>query len=348
MASDDNLIPVFVPSLAQLLALHEEKKGSPLTEDEVRSLRDEAPCIMTPKSFTATQTKSLGFRDVNPKNCWADWQRLRVQLTGVGSLPKLVMCILGALESKAQFEQILAEDEVQHEFSERDTRMEEAFRAASCGRGSTLTPEDSQAIAEHSLVLYIISDNFPESYAQDTSRWYLRLGRRLLEAGAVAMKCETSGIAHGKSHWIELAAACEVPEDGWSEERLRDFWTSLLSAFVQFPIEAKGDLYTCGMHLLGMPDVIVAQSLMQEAIPDSHSIVDEAVYLFNAFCLYLLSECPEGEFAPGHSFQPDLEFPSFRLEWEPCQGYAEDDLSFNPYGRWRFAKLGKNAPNRGK
>jgi hypothetical protein len=238
MASDDNLIPVIVPSLAQLLALHEEKKGSPLTEDEVRSLRDKAPCIMTPKSFTATQTKTLGFRDVNPENCWADWQRLRVQLTGVGSLPKLVMCVLGDLESKAQFEQILTEDEIQHKFSERDTRMEEAFRAASCGRGSTLTPEDSQAIADHSL--------------------------------------------------------------------------------------------------------------LQEALPDSPLIVNEAVYLFNAFCLYLLSECPEGEFAPGHSFQPDLEFPSFRLEWEPCQGYAEDDLSFNPYGRWRFAKLGKNAPNRGK
>lgn len=345
MANDDEeLIPVFVPYLAQVIALYAEKKGSPLTEYEVYSARDKAPCIMTPKSMAAKLPNRLGFRDVNPRNCWVDWQRLRVQLTGAGSLPKLVLCFLGDLESKPLFEQILAEGDTAFEFSERDPNMEEAFVASQPGKGSTLSKEDSDAITDHSLVLHILSDEFPESYALETSRWYLRLARRLLEAGAVAMKCESSDIAHGKNHWIELANACEVPEGGWSNDLLRRFWMSLFSAYVQFPIQSGGDFYTCGMHLLGKPDVIIKQSLLQEALADKASVVPEAIYLLETFCIYLLSESPEGDFAPGNTFQPDLEYASFRLDWEPCHGYAEDDLSFNPYGRWRFASLGKNTP----
>ncbi|PZM79346.1 MAG: hypothetical protein DKT66_22995 [Candidatus Melainabacteria bacterium] len=37
--------------------------------------------------------------------------------------------------------------------------------------------------------------------------------------------------------------------------------------------------------------------------------------------------------------QPDLEWPSFRVIWEECTGYEQDDLFYNPYERWRFTAL---------
>ena len=61
-----------------------------------------------------------------------------------------------------------------------------------------------------------------------------------------------------------------------------------------------------------------------------------AVKLFTAFALYLLAECPEGEFASGHTFRTGNKAPRYRVEWEPCIGYDEDDFFFNPFGRWRF------------
>ncbi len=75
--NDDELIPVFVPALGAVLINAEDKKGEPLTPDEVLSIRDNAPCIMMQNDVARQMAESRGYDDIDPENCWYDWQQLR-------------------------------------------------------------------------------------------------------------------------------------------------------------------------------------------------------------------------------------------------------------------------------
>jgi hypothetical protein len=319
MAENDKLVPVFMPSLGVMLAQAEKVKGGPLTAQEVERIRDECVCVMMAADQAEQIAVSRGYRDVEPRNCWADWHRLRVQLTGNGYLPKIVLCVLGNGGLRRQWEPILQSGGIEHEWADADERMPRAFQASAAGYGRSLGRDDLAAIAGHAEVLYLLSRNFTAQEAAEVSTSFLHLGGRLLEAGAVAMKCESSGIAHSRARWRELAAASSSAP-----------WPALLRAYVQTPILGDDEYRSCGLHLLGQPDLIVSRSLLSDA--------DRVVNLFLAFALYLLSECPAGQFAPGHTFHADADSPRYRVMWEACAGYAEDDFFFNPFGRWRFAE----------
>jgi hypothetical protein len=106
---------------------------------------------------------------------------------------------------------------------------------------------------------------------------------------------------------------------------------------VAYPIgTAGGDSCTCGMHLLGAPDLIVSDQVLKQTARARQSTASAAAELFQIFGLYLLSECPIGRFASGHTFCVAADAPRYRVVWEPCTGYGEDDFFFNPFGRWRF------------
>jgi hypothetical protein len=328
MAENETLIPVIIPPLATLLAHAEATKRSRLTESEVVRIRDEAQAIMLPRAMAEHMAESRGYRDVEPKNCWADWHRLRVQLTGNGCLPRIVLCVLGGADLLSKAQPILEAEGIEHEWSERDQRMVPAFKASACRYDSSLEAEDLANIAGHASVLYVLSKNFTAQEGPVVSRLFLRLSRRLLEAGGLALKCESTGIAHGRSRWLALAREAEGD----------DFWSALLRAYVQMPISNGDDYYTCGMHLLGKPDLIVSDTLLREAHGSTKNHGYTAVKLFGIFALYLLAQCPEGQFKSGDTCATDAESTSFRVVWEDCTGYDEDDFSFNPFGRWRFAK----------
>ena len=74
MSDETELIPLFVPPLAAILASTEQKKGSPLNPAEVMALRDKATCIMMTTADAEKMDGSRGYRDVNPQNVWADWR----------------------------------------------------------------------------------------------------------------------------------------------------------------------------------------------------------------------------------------------------------------------------------
>ena len=64
----------------------EDKKGSPLTETEAIRIRDKAPCVMMKVADAAKLEETRG-RDIDPENCWHDWQKLRDELGRTPSLP---------------------------------------------------------------------------------------------------------------------------------------------------------------------------------------------------------------------------------------------------------------------
>ncbi len=81
MTPEERLIPVIMPSLAAILSDAEQKKGSPLTEAEVVRIRDAAPCVILRESAVAALEEKRGYRDIDPDNCWQEWQHLRTQLS---------------------------------------------------------------------------------------------------------------------------------------------------------------------------------------------------------------------------------------------------------------------------
>jgi len=79
-AGDEQLVPVFVPALSAVLLSAEDKKGEPLNHDEVIRIRDKAPCIMMAAADARKMDESRGYRDIDPENCWYDWQHLRREM----------------------------------------------------------------------------------------------------------------------------------------------------------------------------------------------------------------------------------------------------------------------------
>ena len=77
---DDELVPVFIPSLTVLLLHFEQKKGKPLTEAEVLSIRDNATIVMMHRSGADELATSRGYDDLDPERAWEEWQGVRRQL----------------------------------------------------------------------------------------------------------------------------------------------------------------------------------------------------------------------------------------------------------------------------
>jgi uncharacterized protein YeaC (DUF1315 family) len=84
--ADEQLIPVFIPALAPLLVRAEQLKGAPLTEEEVLRVRDNAICVMMTAQQKAATEEQRGYQDIDPENCWAEWQELREELKQDGNL----------------------------------------------------------------------------------------------------------------------------------------------------------------------------------------------------------------------------------------------------------------------
>jgi hypothetical protein len=80
MNQEDNLIVYPIPSLVATLLNREQAKGSPLTEEEVLAIRDTAPSVAVTREEAAKVDEGRGYLDIDPENCWAEWQRARIEL----------------------------------------------------------------------------------------------------------------------------------------------------------------------------------------------------------------------------------------------------------------------------
>ena len=74
------LIIYISPSLIATLLNRERAKGSPLTEEEVIQIRDNCPAIALTQEDARRVDESRGYLDIDPENCWEEWQRARLEL----------------------------------------------------------------------------------------------------------------------------------------------------------------------------------------------------------------------------------------------------------------------------
>ncbi|MCG7391900.1 hypothetical protein MHY87_03145 [Microvirga sp. ACRRW] len=70
---------VFVPALVAILTQMEERKGSPLNQEEVEKIRDHfLPQAMRVSPKAAEKlAEERGYDDVDPEHCWEDWLALK-------------------------------------------------------------------------------------------------------------------------------------------------------------------------------------------------------------------------------------------------------------------------------
>ena len=80
--SEHKLVLTFVPPLITVLLFREKSKGSPLTEQEVLEIRDQAIVIALPKEAALQLAERRGYQDIDPDHCWEQWQRARIDLNG--------------------------------------------------------------------------------------------------------------------------------------------------------------------------------------------------------------------------------------------------------------------------
>ena len=77
---EDRLIITHIPSLVATLLNKERAKGSPLTQEEVETIRDDAPAkVLTPEQRAAVD-EGRGYDDIDPELAWEDWQVARIEL----------------------------------------------------------------------------------------------------------------------------------------------------------------------------------------------------------------------------------------------------------------------------
>lgn len=171
----------------------------------------------------------------------------------------------------------------------------------------SLTDADIERINTHTYTLYLIGKEGSIERAQHM----LQLSADLIRAGGLAVKVETTGIAHSARDWLTLANDQQP--------------AALYQAYVTF-VSGENSVYSCGMHNLGFPDAMVSST-----VPAS-----DAADLLETFLVYMLQEQPT--FRTGETFSTAADMPSYTLQHVPCTLYPHDDPFYNPYGMWKLIK----------
>jgi hypothetical protein len=250
----------------------------------------------------------------------------RAMETGVDGGSQHVLCVVGVdldFDRLAELTERVGGPEVALDYDacqhEPDPRMVKAFEVSADRVAPSFGEEDRAAVAEHRAVAYVVGPLVPAQQAVEASRRMLAVTAALLRAGATAAKAESSGIAHGRRRWLELADAVA---DATEPAVLAPL---LYAAFVRRPLSDGALFYSCGMHLLGEADVELTAA-------------DDEVGLewMDALAGYLLVERGSAGIADGDTFGLGPNSPRRLLHHQPCERYPPDDLMHNPYGYWRL------------
>ena len=170
------------------------------------------------------------------------------------------------------------------------------------------TAADEEAVVRHQSVLYVLSPPLMPDTAVTISTAALFLVEALMRAGAVAVKGESAGVAHGLARWPELtlqASAALTAGDDVAVSR------ACRLAFAKRPLEAEKYLESVGFHLVGLPEVYVAKNLgnARQVVAIMDAVADEMTQ--------------HGRDAALKKRQAALSF---------ATKFAPDDFKFNPYG----------------
>lgn len=187
-------------------------------------------------------------------------------------------------------------------FESADKRMAQAFRAA----GPQLSEPLLKQIERHRSVLYLISFELNLAGANAL----MRAASAVLDAGGLAVKVESAGLAHTAAQWQEFCGA-----------------QAQHSAHQAFVVYVSGlSTYSCGMHNLGLFDAST------DAADPAQS--HDAVELLRNFNWYQISESPQLQM--GQSFATQQAGPVYQLGLTAAR-FMPTDPFYNTFGTWQLA-----------
>ncbi|MEO1266515.1 MAG: hypothetical protein AAFX99_00360 [Myxococcota bacterium] len=199
--------------------------------------------------------------------------------------------------------------------------MVRAFMCFADRVSPSMTQYDWDAVEGHTSVAYIITPVLTRETAVAHSRTLLQLVGVLFErCGAVAIKNESSGIAHGRERWLEYV------ELNCSDDP-KVFGLALYKAWVRRPLRHAHMVYSCGMHLLGHPDIELESGDAAEAVA--------WIELLGLTMVALQPTRPllDGEGIRNEGGERRV------MQRTKCQRHPADNLFFNPYGYIRLGPL---------
>lgn len=142
----------------------------------------------------------------------------------------------------------------------------------------------------------------------------MEAGAAIIKAGGAGVFIDNSMLAHGGRDWIEMT------EDGGSD--------ALSFAFAAI-IQARHEVYTIGMHVLGLPDILMSRSDIDE---DGDQIIEIIRYMCH-------SDDPVKD---GHLLA-DLQGPRFRAVATPIPDNGPPSPMDNPFGRLKMVSMSDEA-----
>lgn len=200
-------------------------------------------------------------------------------------------------------ETFILPDETQFDFGalEADDQFAQIFRS-SCRQPAT---DDELATVDSFSVNVILSG--PGGSLQ-TARTMMQAAAALIQAGGAGVFIDNSTLAHGGQNWLAMT------DDGSPD--------ALSFAFVAI-VGGKVDVWTMGMHVLGLRDVV-----MKRVDADDFDIVEVIRYLSR-------SEKPVED---GHVLA-DLSGPRFRVLTTSNADVPVGSAMYNPFGRFKLVSL---------
>jgi hypothetical protein len=130
----------------------------------------------------------------------------------------------------------------------------------------------------------------------------------VVRAGGAGVFIDNSALAHGGRHWLEMA------DDGGPD--------ALSFAFVAI-VGGRGDVWTMGMHVLGLRDVV-----MKRVDADSFDIIEVIRYLSQS----------EKPIEDGHVLG-DLDGPRFQAFTHASTDVPAGSPMHNPFGRLKLVSM---------
>ncbi len=196
---------------------------------------------------------------------------------------------------------VQAEDHVPLDFCAADPHLARAFEVAGQGK---LPTEVLARVGHHTAVVYL---HFPLDLVDQRER-ILKFTQLIQRLGGIAVKLESTGIAHAWERWFALLSGSPF-----------DIYCAAVVL-----IGDEDDYYSCGMQHFGLPDCELPRS-----VP-----VARAADLINRFNFWQIVERPT--LSSGHTFSLTEVAPHLRLLLRQDVRHADDHLFHNPHGLWRL------------
>jgi hypothetical protein len=183
-----------------------------------------------------------------------------------------------------------------------DNQFAQIFRS-SCRQPAT--EEELATVAGYTVNVFLSGPGG----SMQAARTMMQAAAAVVRAGGAGVFIDNSTLAHGGRHWLEMT------EDGGPD--------ALSFAFVAI-IRGKAEVWTMGMHVLGLRDVV-----MKRADADGFDIIEVIRYLARG----------EKQIDDGHVLA-DLNGPRFQAFTQDNPGKLAGSPMHNPFGQLKLVSMG--------